>query len=107
MLGRRSNPASRESPPWSPPGRTSMPLQLEPLDPLIGLDALEMPAVVGDGQPKLLPIHAIDEDPDQPRSEFVAEALQQLADTITRRGVRQPISVRPHPAQPGRWILNF
>ena len=84
-----------------------MPLQLEPLDPLLGLDALEAPATTGDGQPMLVPIHAIDEDPDQPRSEFDADALQQLADTITQRGVRQPISVRPHPKEPGRWVLNF
>ena len=84
-----------------------MPLQLEPLDPLIGLDALETAAAIGDGQPKLLPIHAIDEDPDQPRSEFDAETLQQLADTIAQRGVRQPISVRPHPKESGRWMLNF
>ena len=84
-----------------------MPLQLEPLDPLLGLDALEVPATTSDGQPMLVPIHAIDEDPDQPRSEFDADALQQLADTITQRGVRQPISVRPHPKEPGRWMLNF
>ena len=84
-----------------------MPPQLEPLDPLLGLDALEAPATTGDGQPKLLPIHAIDEDPDQPRSVFDAEALQQLADTIMQRGVRHPISVRPHPEQLGRWMLNF
>jgi ParB family chromosome partitioning protein len=84
-----------------------MPLQLEPLDPLIGLDALEATAATGDGQPKQLPIHAIDEDPDQPRSEFDGDALQQLADTIAQRGVRQPISVRPHPKEPGRWMLNF
>ena len=45
-----------------------MPLQLEPLDPLIGLDALEVPAATGDGQPMLLLIEVIDEDPGQPRS---------------------------------------
>jgi len=30
-----------------------------------------------------------------------------LADTVAERGVRQPISVRPHPEQAGRWILNY
>ena len=84
-----------------------MPLQLEPLEAFIGLDALEAPAATRDGQPMLLPIDVIDEDPGQPRSEFDADSLQQLADTITQRGVRQPISVRPHPEQPGRWMLNF
>ena len=44
-----------------------MPLQLEPLEALIGLDALEVPTATGDGQPMLLPIDVIDEDPGQPR----------------------------------------
>ncbi len=82
-------------------------LRLEPLDALTGLDALEAPVVIADGRPMRLPIDAIDEDPSQPRSEFDPEALQQLADTVAQRGVRQPISVRPHPEQPGRWMLNF
>lgn len=59
------------------------------------------------GAPTLLPIAEIDEDPDQPRTEFDAEALNELAATIAVRGVRQPVSVRGHPDQPGRWMLNF
>jgi ParB family transcriptional regulator, chromosome partitioning protein len=59
------------------------------------------------GTPLMLPLNSIDEDPSQPRREFDADALQQLADTIAERGVRQPISVRAHPTQPKRWIVNF
>ena len=69
--------------------------------------ALDQPMAGASGSPLLLPIEAIDEDPAQPRREFDQEALQQLADTITERGVRQPVSVRTHPEQPGRWMLNF
>ena len=54
-----------------------------------------------------LPIDTIDEDPDQPRSEFDVAALEELASTIRTRGVLQPVSVRPHPQSPGRWMLNF
>ena len=80
-----------------------MPLQL---DDLAGLDE-PTGSPQGQGQPLMLPIELIDEDPDQPRREFDADALQELADTIRERGVRQPISVRPHPNQPDRWMLNF
>ena len=69
--------------------------------------ALDQPMAAASGTPLLLPIEAIDEDPAQQRREFDPEALQQLADTIAARGVRQPVSVRTHPEQPGRWMLNF
>lgn len=53
-----------------------------------------------------LPLSLIDEDPNQPRTEFNGESLRELAATISERGVKTPISVRPHPDIPGRYIIN-
>ncbi len=78
-----------------------MPLQLD------DLAALDEPAPDATGRPMLLPLDCIDEDPEQPRHEFDANGLLELAATIRDRGVRQPISVRPSTQQPGRWVLNF
>lgn len=44
--------------------------------------------------PRELPIERIDPNPEQPRREFDAEALQQLARSIAEHGVLQPIVVR-------------
>jgi ParB family transcriptional regulator, chromosome partitioning protein len=74
---------------------------------LDGLDLLAPGGVPESGVPLRLPIGAIDEDPDQPRQEFDDESLAELAATVRDRGVRQPVSVREHPDQPGRWRLNF
>ncbi|EHR71199.1 ParB-like partition protein [Burkholderiales bacterium JOSHI_001] len=71
------------------------------------LAALDAPSLNSPGLPMLVPVNAITEDPDQPRHEFDTNALQELAATIRERGVRQPISVRPHLQQAGRWLLNF
>lgn len=80
-----------------------MPLRLEDL---AALDA-PGPSLKPSGEPLSLPVVDIDEDAEQPRQEFDADALQELAATIRERGVRQPISVRPHPQASGRWVLNF
>jgi ParB family chromosome partitioning protein len=55
----------------------------------------------------LLPIEAIEEDASQPRLEFEEEPLRELAETIARIGVKQPVSVRPKAEAAGRWVLNF
>jgi ParB family chromosome partitioning protein len=59
------------------------------------------------GRPMLLALDSIEEDPSQPRLEFDGESLQELAETIARVGVKQPVSVRRKPNEWGRWILNF
>jgi len=59
------------------------------------------------GVPLQIALAEIDEDPEQPRKEFDEESLRELAATIAGRGVRSPISVRPHPVDAGRWMLNF
>ena len=72
------------------------------------LESLAMPELsAAAGQPLSLPLDAIDEDPRQPRAEFDPVSLQELADSIALRGVRQPISVRSHPTATDRWMLNF
>ena len=76
-----------------------MALQLDGL----GLDA---PLALA-GQPMQIGVDLIDEDPQQPRTLFEEAAMAELAASITERGVLQPISVRPHPEIPGRWLLNF
>jgi ParB family chromosome partitioning protein len=75
--------------------------------PLDHLDLLDEPIAAIAGTTSMLRIADIDEDPAQPRKEFDDEPLRQLADSIALRGVLQAISVRRHPEQSGRWMLNF
>lgn len=75
--------------------------------PLDDLDLLATPGDLLAGAPLQLRIDTIDEDPDQPRREFDPGRLAELAETIKARGVRQAVSVRRHPVQPDRWMLNF
>jgi len=52
-----------------------------------------------------LPLLRISPDGDQPRRDFDAEALAQLAESIRAQGVLQPIIVRPDPAHAGDYII--
>ena len=54
----------------------------------------ESSAEVGQDAETTLPIARIKPNPNQPRSNFDEEALEQLADSIAQHGVLQPILVR-------------
>lgn len=53
-----------------------------------------------------LALSSIIEDKEQPRTFFNEESLNELAESIRERGVKSPISVRPHPTEPGKYIIN-
>lgn len=59
------------------------------------------------GRPLQIPVKDIDEDPGQPRQEFSAESMEELESSVRLHGVKTPISIRPHPTEQKRWILNF
>lgn len=62
----------------------------------MGLDALfdASSIEVEGGRLRMVPLSAIEPNKDQPRREFDEEKLQQLADSISRYGVLQPLLVR-------------
>lgn len=59
------------------------------------------------GRPLQIPVKDIEEDPAQPRQEFDAESMAELENSIRLHGVKTPVSIRPHPTEQKRWILNF
>ncbi|MCS6302799.1 MAG: ParB/RepB/Spo0J family partition protein [Nitrospira sp.] len=59
------------------------------------------------GRPMDIPLHEIEEDPNQPRKEFAEESLADLAESIRHHGMKTPISVRPHPTGAKTWMVNF
>jgi ParB/RepB/Spo0J family partition protein len=65
------------------------------------------PGAESTGKPMELDLTDIEEDPNQPRKEFSSEAMAEITASIRERGVKSPVSVRPHPEKPGKWLLNF
>jgi ParB family chromosome partitioning protein len=59
------------------------------------------------GRPLQIPVKDIDEDPTQPRQEFDAASMEELENSIRLHGIKTPVSIRPHPTEQKRWILNF
>jgi ParB family transcriptional regulator, chromosome partitioning protein len=58
------------------------------------------------GEPLLVPIDRIDEDPDNPRTEFPDADIEELADDIRQHGVLQPIVVCAVAAS-GRYTIRL
>lgn len=61
------------------------------------------PAAVTPGQ---MDLDLIDFDEEQPRQGLCEQALRELAESIKDHGVLEPVSLRPHPSLPGRFIVN-
>ncbi len=51
------------------------------------------PQIIVDNQPKLVDIYEVEPDREQPRKEFDAEGLEELAQSIRQYGILQPILV--------------
>jgi ParB family transcriptional regulator, chromosome partitioning protein len=67
---------------------------------------LSLDALAAEGQPLLVPVEGLEEDPANPRTEFPDEEIAELADDIAQRGILQPIVVRPL-ADDGRYRVLF
>jgi ParB family transcriptional regulator, chromosome partitioning protein len=58
------------------------------------------------GHALVLPLAALCEDPNNPRTEFPDEEIDQLAEDIWQHGILQPLVVHPADAQ-GRYCIHF
>lgn len=68
--------------------------------------AIAEPSQLPTGEPLLVPLSALCEDPDNPRTEFPSGELQELAEDIRQHGILQPIVVQPADAE-GRYRIHF
>lgn len=82
------------------------------LDELLGISSAPASAVPSEnesqtssGDMRHLPVDRIQRGRFQPRQDFAAEALQELADSILAQGVVQPVVVRPLTGEQGKYEL--
>ena len=61
-----------------------------------GLSALIPSAGAEDVEPQSLPLNMVAPNPKQPRTAIAESAITELADSIRKVGVLQPVLVRPH-----------
>ena len=72
----------------------------------LGLAALMgEPAVNGRALPTVVPVAALDRSPFQPRGALKADDLAELTASVRDKGILQPILVRPHPIESGRFQI--
>jgi ParB family chromosome partitioning protein len=70
------------------------------LDALLGPSAASDLAAIDEGDElRLLPVDLLQRSPFQPRTDFDAASLKELADSIRAQGIVQPVLVRPTPKQ--------
>ena len=72
-----------------------------------GLEALFVDNNTDTGAVSTLPVSEIEPNRDQPRKQFDAAALADLADSIREYGVLQPLVVRPMPDGSYQLVAAF
>jgi ParB family chromosome partitioning protein len=73
-------------------------------DQLLGVTTAKL-AGQGPVERRRLPLSHISPNADQPRKFFDAQALADLVGSVAVHGILQPILVRPHPQDPGRYQI--
>ena len=79
---------------------------------LTALKQVGMASQKTDGRPPEMPLEKIMRDPDNPRPPLhlrTPEEQQKQSElnvNIKRRGVKSPVSLRPHPTIPDMWVIN-
>ncbi|QFT94982.1 Chromosome-partitioning protein ParB [Roseovarius sp. THAF9] len=68
-------------------------------------EAQDAPEDTGKPADKTVPIEKIEPNPDQPRRDFDESALQDLASSISAKGIIQPLIVRPNPRKSGAFEI--